>query len=77
MLQNNEVMRAPISVNSANRLLVLSLERSNGFIHNAESICRAGGAAGDYHGQMNAADFQKMGSQKINSQSSPSVSSCP
>jgi hypothetical protein len=50
-------MRAQISVNSANRLLVLSVERINGFIHNAECICRAGGAAGDCHGQMNAADF--------------------
>jgi hypothetical protein len=37
----------------------------NGFLPNAALIYKAGSAAGDYHGQMNAADFEKWEVEKL------------
>jgi hypothetical protein len=50
-------MGVQTNVNSANRLIMPHMGGINGFIPNAELIYRARSATGDYHGQMNAANF--------------------
>lgn len=46
-------------VNSANRLIILPAGTANGFIPEAKLVYMAGGATGDYHGQMKGHNFQK------------------
>jgi hypothetical protein len=61
---NKEVMGIQTNVNSVNRPIILYVGGINGFIPNAELIYRQGVQWGDYHGQMNAADFEKLAVKK-------------
>jgi hypothetical protein len=63
--QNEEVMSVQADVNSGNRLIVLHVAGINGFLPNAALIYEAGSAMGDYHGQMNAANFEKWAVEKL------------
>ncbi|XP_023724109.1 uncharacterized protein LOC111873546 [Cryptotermes secundus] len=53
------------NVNSANRLIILHAGTSNDFIPEAKLVYKAGGATGDYHGQMNGHNFQKWLTEKL------------
>jgi hypothetical protein len=44
---------------------MLHVGENNGFLPNAELIHRAGSATGDYHGQINAAKFEKWVVEKM------------
>lgn len=63
--QSNDVMGVQENVNSANRLIILHAGTSNGFIPEAKLVYKAGGATGDYHGQMNGHNFQKWLMEKL------------
>jgi transposase len=47
------------NVNSGNRLIMLHVGGINGFVPNSQLVYKAGSVAGDYHGQMNSANFEK------------------
>jgi hypothetical protein len=58
-------MGVQADVNSGNRLIMLHVRGINGFLPNAELIYKAVSAKGDYHGQMNAANFEKWAVEKL------------
>jgi hypothetical protein len=63
--QNEEVLGVQTNVNSGHRLIMLHVEEINGFLPNAALIYKAGSATGVYHGQMNAANFEKLAVEKL------------
>jgi hypothetical protein len=52
--QNKEVVRITTNVNASNRLTVVHLDRSGGFVEGYELVYKAGKAMGDYYRQMNS-----------------------
>ena len=64
--QHNDVKGVSTNVNAKNRLIVVHLGgESTGFIVGCELVYRAGMATGDYHGQMNATNFEKWIREKV------------
>jgi hypothetical protein len=47
------------NVNSGDRHIMFHVRGINGFVPNAQLVYKAGCATGDYHGQMNSANFEK------------------
>jgi hypothetical protein len=48
--QNKEVVGITTNVNASNRLIVVHLGGSGGFVEGCELLYRVGKATGDYHG---------------------------
>jgi hypothetical protein len=63
--QSDDVMGIQMNVNSGNRLIMLHVGGINGFVPNSHLVYRAGSATGDYHGQMNSANFEKWVVEKL------------
>jgi hypothetical protein len=53
------------NVNSGNRLIMLHVGGINGFVPNAQLVYKAGSATGNYHGQMNSANFENWVVKKL------------
>ncbi|XP_063215599.1 uncharacterized protein LOC134527137 [Bacillus rossius redtenbacheri] len=51
--------------NASNRLIIVHIGSANGFLDNALLVFKAGAASGDYHGQMNAENFEKWLVEKV------------
>lgn len=50
---------------SSNRLIVVHIGSSNGFLPGSSLIFKAGTSSGDYHGQMNSNNFEKWIREKV------------
>jgi hypothetical protein len=57
--QNKEVVGITTNVNASNRLIVIYLGGSGGFVKGCELVYKAGKVTGDDHGQMNSDNFEK------------------
>nr|XP_034194883.1 uncharacterized protein LOC117611096 [Osmia lignaria] len=53
------------SASSSHRLIIIHAGGNNGFVPNAGSIFKSRSTTGDYHGQMNTANFEKWITEKL------------
>ncbi|XP_050294327.1 uncharacterized protein LOC126734670 [Anthonomus grandis grandis] len=63
--QSNEVFGVVSNIRANGRLVIVHAGSQSGFIHNAGLVFKAGQASGDYHGQMNKANFTKWLEEKL------------
>jgi hypothetical protein len=63
--QNKEVAGITTFVNASNRLIVVHLGGSGGFVEGCELVYKASKATGDYHGQTHSDNFEKWMNEKV------------
>jgi hypothetical protein len=63
--QNKEVIGIITNANASNKLTVVNLGGSGGFVEGCELVYKAGKATGDYHGQINSNNFEKLVNEKV------------
>ncbi|XP_054283210.1 uncharacterized protein LOC129000275 [Macrosteles quadrilineatus] len=57
--QNDEIDGVLSDMNSSNRLIIVDIGSEDGFLTGGRLIYKANSTTGDYHGQMNANNFEK------------------
>lgn len=63
--QSESVFGVVETGNASSRLIVVHIGSADGFLAGCELVYKAGSTVGDYHGQMNATNFEKWVREKV------------